>query len=407
MGAGVHETMNSKVDDTATQSGKFFSTRFVVRGAAYVILVLVGCIVLYAMMFAPVAVTSYEVRRGPIISETMGTGTLEARVKATISPKISGRIARVLVDQGDYARVGQSLVRLDDAELLQQVGIATAGVAIAEAALDRLRADKDRALAVLRQADFDYKRTSDLYEKNTAANVEFEKATEALNIARAELARAEAAIVEGQQELIEQQKTLAYHQARLADTEIQAPFDGLLVKRHRDPGDVVVPGSPVLTLISTDELWITAWVDETEMTRLRPEQPARVVFRSEPERAYPGKVSRLGREADRETREFVVDVHVLELPEIWAVGQRAEVFIETARKEDVAVLPTKYLLLRNEILGVHIEEQGRAAWRPIKTGLRSRDSVEVIDGLRPGDTVVVPVDPKTELRDGRKVEHAP
>ena len=143
-------------------------------------------------------------------------------VKATISPKISGRVAQVLVDQGDHVKAGQSLVRLDDAELRQQVEIATAGVAVAEAALDRLRADKDRAVAVLHQADFDYQRTRKLYEKDTAASVEIEKSTEALSIAQAELARAEAAIVEGQNECLSQQKTQAFHQARLADTDRSA-----------------------------------------------------------------------------------------------------------------------------------------------------------------------------------------
>lgn len=80
-----------------------------------------------------------------------------------------------------------------------------------------------------------------------------------------------------------------------------APFDGLIVARQREAGDVVVPGSSILTLISTDLLWIRAWVDETEMSRLAESQSARVVFRSEPERAYPGRVLRLGREADRES----------------------------------------------------------------------------------------------------------
>jgi HlyD family secretion protein len=373
------------------------------RVARIALLVVAALASIYWFRFRPISVLTHEVQRGPIVAEVMGTGTLEARVKASISPKISGRIARVLVDQGDRVATGQLLAMLDDAELRQQVEIAAAGVAVAEAALDRLKADKDRAVAVGQQADFDYERTRDLYEKKTAASVEIEKATEALSIARAELARAGAAIVEGQRELIAAQKTLAYHQARLADTAIAAPFDGLIVRRHRDPGDVVAPGGPVLTLVSTDELWISAWVDETAIARLAPAQAARVVFRSEPGRVYPGQVSRLSREADRETREFVVDVRVMALPETWAVGQRAEVFIETVHKEDVVVLPATYLVQRDKTLGVYLEAQGRAAWRDIEVGLRSRDSVEVVDGLQPGDLVLVPSNPENELADGRRV----
>ncbi len=110
--------MKNKADGNAIKTEEFESTCLMVQGAACVVLALVGCIALYAIMFAPFAVTPDEVQCGPIVPETMGTGTTEARVKATISHRISGRVARVLVDQGDLAKAGQSLVRLDDAELL-------------------------------------------------------------------------------------------------------------------------------------------------------------------------------------------------------------------------------------------------------------------------------------------------
>ncbi len=183
-----------------------------------------------------------------------------------------------------------------------------------------------------------------------------------------------------------------------------APFDGLVVRRQRDPGDVVVPGSPVLSLIDTRELWISAWVDETEMARLRPEQPARVVFRSEPDRPYPGRVARLGREADRETREFVVDVHVLELPTNWAVGQRAEVYIETDRKGSALLVPARFVVWRAETPGVFVEDDGRATWRPIRTGLRDAELVEVVEGLKEGEAVLSPAAPKELLEDGRRIK---
>ena len=199
------------------------------------------------------------------------------------------------------------------------------------------------------------------------------------------------------------EKTLEYHRARLADTEVNAPFDGLIVRRQRDPGDVVVPGSAILTLISTDELWISAWVDETEIAKLEDGQPTRVVFRSEPARSYPGKVVRLGREADRETREFIVDVRVVELPENWAVGQRAEVYIETARKHGVTLLPAKYIVWRADRPGVFVSRNGHVEWRGITFGLRSPAIVEVTDGLQTGEKVVMPADPGNTLSDGQRI----
>ena len=186
-----------------------------------------------------------------------------------------------------------------------------------------------------------------------------DKATADWKTAQAGVARADAALVEGRKQLIAAETNLAYRKALLGDTEIVAPSDGLIVQRQRDPGDIAVPGSAILSLISTKELWITAWVDETEMSRVAIGQPARVVFRSEADKAYRGEVARLGRQADRETREFTVDVRVLELPKNWAVGQRAEVYIETARKTGVTVLPTKYILWRDGKPGV-LDPSGRS-----------------------------------------------
>ena len=83
---------------------------------------------------------------------------------------------------------------------------------------------------------------------------------------------------------------------------MRSPYDGLVTRRDRDPGGIVVPGASILQLVATNEIWVSAWVDETAMTGLKVDQPARVVFRSEPAKNYAGEVARLGRETDRETR---------------------------------------------------------------------------------------------------------
>jgi multidrug efflux pump subunit AcrA (membrane-fusion protein) len=163
---------------------------------------------------------------------------------------------------------------------------------------------------------------------------------------------------------------------------VRAPCAGLIVRRDRDPGDVVVPGSSMLFLVSTDELWISAWVDETEMARL-------------------------GREVDRETREFLVDVRVRELPENWAVGQRAEVYVETGRKTDVVLLPTRFVVWRDGKAGTFIERDGHAAWRPLRLGLRGRESVEVVEGLSEGERAITPAAQAAGLKPGQRVAAAP
>ncbi|EMI24320.1 efflux RND transporter periplasmic adaptor subunit [Rhodopirellula europaea] len=360
--------------------------------------------VVYQLKFSPVAVRSHDVQRGSITAEVMGTGTLEARVGASISPKISGRIVALSADQGDRVSAGDELVRLDDAELKQQVAIADANVEAARAAITRLTTDRERAVAVFQQARRSESRIQSLLEKNATSRDDADKATEALGIAGAGLTHAEAAIAEGQKELIAAEKTAQYHSARLQDTVIVAPFDGLIVKRSREPGDVVVPGTSILTLISTDQLWISAWVDETEMSKLEPQQTARVVFRSEPDKSYAGQVARLGREADRETREFVVDVRVLELPENWAVGQRAEAFIEVGTSDDALILPANLMLRREGESGVYVDDGGASAWRVVQTGIRSRDAIEIIDGLQENDRVIMPLKSFGSLTEGRRIK---
>lgn len=359
----------------------------------------------YWFVFKPIPVKTHLVDRGLVISTVMGTGTLEARIKATISPKISGRLTAVHVDQGDRVVNGQLLAVLDDVDLRQQVEVAQAGISAAHASLDLVVADKRRTEAILEQARRDFQRSQNLTSAQVSTSEEFEKASEALAVAEAGVERAEAAIVESRKQILTTERTLAYHQARLTDTRMEAPFDGLIVKRHRDPGDVAVPGSAVLSLIATDVIWVSAWVDETEMARLAPGQKADVVFRSEPDQVYQGEVLRLGRESDRETREFVVDVQVLSLPDVWAVGQRAEVYIETDRKEGCTVLLQSLVLWKGGQPGVFMETDGKATWRTLSLGLKGNTLVEILEGASPGDGVITPLLPKaSSLTEGRRVK---
>jgi len=357
----------------------------------------------YWIRFSPVPVNKHEVERGLIVAEVMGTGTLEARTQSSISPKISGRIETIDVDQGQRVSQGDLLVTLDDKELQQQVAIAEANLESAQAAIIRLETDKKTATATFSQAKKSFKRLEKLVRQQAISQDELDKATEALSLATTGISRADAAISEGQKQLIASQKTLDYHNSRLDDSRIVAPFDGLIVSRSKEPGDVVVPGSEILELISTDQLWISAWVDETEMSRLAVEQPARIVFRSEPDTEFKGKVFRLGREADRETREFIVDVDVLKLPNNWAVGQRAEAYIEVDRENDVVLLPVNLIVNRESQFGVFVNSNKVAKWQPIEIGLRNRDVVEVVSGLDAGDMIVTPVNESAAIRSGRKV----
>ena len=182
---------------------------------------------IYWLRFSPVAVAAGTVVEGPIVAEVMGTGTLEAKQKAIISPKISGRLHEVRVDQGDTVQVGDILFQLDDTELKQQVEMANVGVAAAKAGLNRFEADQNQAQAVLTQAEQNHERIAMLIKSNAASATDMDKAREQMDVALAGVARADAALLEAKQQELVAESTLAYHQARLADTVVTAPFDGL------------------------------------------------------------------------------------------------------------------------------------------------------------------------------------
>jgi HlyD family secretion protein len=296
------------------------------------------------------------------------------------------------------------MIQLESSDVEQQVGMAESEVAAASAALERVRADRHRAEAVLVQARLNHERTRELASSKVASEQDLDRALEALSLAEAGLSLADAAIVESEKRLMVAERSLEFQRARLHDTTIEAPFDALVVRRDRDPGDVVAPGASVLQLVSTEEMWITAWVDETELARLQVGQSARVVFRSEPSTDYAGSVVRTGREVDRETREIVVDVGVESLPQNWAVGQRAEVYIRTERREGVVTLPGNLVGFRGGECGVMVDDHGRARWQPITIGLRGRETVEVASGLAPRDVVVSRTDARgAVLREGRRI----
>jgi len=372
------------------------------KGAKLFLLIAILAAAIYWFKFAPVPVEKQQVELGEIIDEVMGTGTLDAKIKMIISSVISGRIDDILVDQGDKVSAEQLVATLDDDQLKLQVKVALANRETGESAVNKVQRDLKVAEIVLSNAV----KTHDRYRKlmpDAAARVKFDKVTEELGTARARYSGAEAAVIEAKNKVIEAEKVLELRKAQLDDSQIRAPFDGIIINRERDPGNIVIPGSAILSLISTKVLWVRAWIDETELAKIEVGQPARIIFRSEPEHTYPGKVARIAIEVDRETREFTVDVNVDELPANWAIGQRAEVYIETEKKDNVLIVPEKFIKWRDNVPGVFIDNGGVASWRHIETGLHGGSLIEIIGGLQEGDSVLTPISLKNKLTDQTRI----
>jgi HlyD family secretion protein len=247
-----------------------------------------------------------------------------------------------------------------------------------------------------------FDRQSKLVSSGAVSVDAFEKAQEQLEVAQAELNQAQTAKIEAEKLVVKNEASLRFAEAQLDYTVITAPFDGLITKRYRDPGDIVIPGSMILNLISLDELWISAWVDETMLDKLKVGQISKIVFRSDPKTELPGKVARISPQVDTETREILVDVGLDKLPETWAIGQRADVYIETASRENATVIPQNAVVWRQGNPGVYIIENGKAYWRKITLGIEGKNKVEVTGGSKAGQTIAIPG--AETLKDGRAVK---
>ena len=114
-------------------------------------------------------------------------------------------------------------------------------------------------------------------------------------------------------------------------TRIVAPMDGLITVRKAEMGTTIAPGTPIFQMVDLDQIWVAAWIDETQVAQLRPGQPAAIKLRSG--RIFQGEVVRLNKEADTVTRELEVDVKFDQLPEPLVIGEEAEVDIDTGRAE--------------------------------------------------------------------------
>jgi len=379
-----------------------------IRRALPWVLVLGGLATVLGVKFLkPIAVHSVQVSRGAIVVEALGTGSVESRKHVDVGFELTGRVVEVLVDQGDTVVKGQRLASIDDRTFRAEVALAELEIKLTESTLRRLTTDIARAEAILAGAEIALKRVQPLVERGAVAEGELDVADERYKVASAELSRAEAAQFEGQATIEAARSRLERARTELERTVVESPVDGIVLHREREVGDVAVPGAAVLRIASTDTVWASVWVDETYLDALALAQPVRIALRSSPDRSLPGKVARIGREVDRETRELLVDVSFDELPTKLAFGQRVDLWIELARRDDVVRIPAGALFEVDGRMNVLVAEGGKARLRPLELGRRGREFVEVTEGLDAGDVVLDPhLSGNRRLKAGRRVKFA-
>jgi HlyD family secretion protein len=249
------------------------------------------------------------------------SGNLEV-TDAQLSFKHPGRVAERLVAEGQRITAGQPIARLDDSEQKHEVSLRRAELRAAQAVLAELEAGSRpqeiaAAEAVVRSAEaerertrLDFTRQQELLEKNAISTREFEATSAQLKVANARAAEtAERAklIKEGPRpETILQARArteqaaaaLDLAQTRLDLARLVSPLGGIVLSHHVEPGEFVSAGTPVVTVADTAHMWVRAYLNQTDLGRLRHGQKVAVRTDTFPHKTYAGTVSFIASEAE-------------------------------------------------------------------------------------------------------------
>lgn len=341
--------------------------------------------------FYPHAVEGEILRPGMLDVELQGPGTLSALTEASVGSRIQARIEELAVDRNDVVGKGEILARLAFDDLSGELDAAEASAHAAERGVAAAQAERDHAVATLEKARATHQRQVALLAKGVSSAAGLEDALAARRQAEADVARAGRAIEQAEAERDVANARIAVARAQLDDSVLRAPISGVVVSRTRHVGEVLAPGSELLHLVDPKSLVLTARLDESAISAVLPGQAARITF-TRAEDTIRGHVLRLGREVDRETREFEIDIALDTVPANWALGQRAMARIIIERRGPVPTVPTSFLVWRDGRPGVWIASRGRARWREVTLGEAGARRVEIRRGLDAGQEILKPGD---------------
>lgn len=374
---------------SSTNAPNFFRRVFAVvrSGFWFFVLAAVVLVVAWFRVWSPVRVELVRVDRGTIVHEAFGRGTVESQREAAVGFDLVGRLSEVLVDEGARVTLGQELARLETDQAQADLRSAQTGIGAARASLTRLAAEEERARALLATAEREATRTVGLVEAGAVPRQQRDDADDRIRVARAELDRVLAQRSEATRGIDVAAGGAEQRRVAMVRATLLSPFDGLVTRRLREPGDTVTVGSTVLRIVDTDRVYVNAAVDETMLSRLAADQPATIFF---PGTSAPiaGHVTRISLEADRQTHELLIEVTPERLLRPVAIGQRADVRVEVGRQERALRVPVRIIHHDREGAFVYANRDGRVALVRPTFGLTGSEHVEVLQGLSEGDAVL-------------------
>ena len=373
---------------------------------AAAVLAIVALAIRYRLI-TPVPVRAHVVDRGDVTREVYGRATIESRREVQLGFDLVGRLSDVLVDEGDRVKLGQVVAHLAPEQLAADARAAATGISLAKSAVARLAADERRAASTLTFSQQEAARVRTLAASGSVSARDLDLAEQQLALATADLDRVRAAQAEAEKQIAVASGATASRTATVTRAALVSPFDGVVIRRFKDPGDTVVVGTTVLRIVAVDRLWARAAVDESSLGELREGLPATVALLGAAGEPLQGTVDRIGREVDRQTHEARVDVLLAKVPQPLAIGHRADVLVTLERRPDVVRVPLAFLHRDPTGAFVYLDRGGRIARVAVQVGAVGRERIELTSGVSPGETVLCSPVPGAPLSVDRRWSRAP
>jgi RND family efflux transporter MFP subunit len=330
------------------------------------------------------------------------SGYVTARRQATVSSKITGKMAEVLVEEGMEVRKGQVLARLDDS-------IQARNLALAEAQLESAKSAVEESRVRLKEAEINLRRVKELVERevNSEATLDTAQASVDSLKARIDLGIVDVEVAE---------KLVVLRRQELEDTVIRSPFDGVAISKDAQPGEMVSPISAgggftrtgISTIVDMSSLEIEVDVNEAYINRVSSGQRVDAVLDAYPDWKIPAKVITTIPAADRQKATVRVRIGFDELdPRILPDMGVKVTFLGADEATEESQKP-RILLHRGALRRdggrdvVFVVQDDHVERRAVRLGAVSGDEVEVVSGLSPGERIVV--EGPDDLADGDQIK---
>jgi RND family efflux transporter MFP subunit len=346
-------------------------------------------------------------------ADLTASGYVVAQRRAAVASKGTGRLVELLVREGSAVKQGDLIGRLDASDVQAAVAASQSGVLQAQAARVQTEAALGQGQAELENAQVELKRQQDLAAQGFISPQAVDGALRRLAVARSVLASQQATVAAAQAGIGLSRAQLRMQQVNQTNTEIRAPFDGVVLIKNANVGDMITPFSSasgtsgaVVTMADMRTLEVEADVSESNVARIKPEQPVEITLDALPEMRFRGNVSRIVPTVDRAKATVMTKIRFEALdPRILPeMSAKVSFLTRPASAEDqkpvIAVNPKaiaerdgKKLVFR--LAGDSVEAV------PVTLGRKIGDLQEVAGGLKPGERVVL--SPAEALKAGARV----